>query len=191
VSQKKKKPESPLAEAVVKLEEEVEQLELLSRRASKVELVGQDEIVRAAELLKRSLDTHGRFVAYLTELTKGISAIRDRQNGAVEVLQHVSSKLEERRHAWTALEQRFGHLGTTAQDINAMIRAGGDEDGEAAKKRVGVAVDRLVAAAAEARVLMVDAREAGFAELEQQADAMQQQLASLATKLEEARRGGV
>lgn len=188
MTKKKKIDESELARSGAGVEEELEELELLTRRAKKLDLASRAEIVRAAELLKGALDVHGKFVAHLTALTQGVGAIRDRQNAAVEILQEVSTALDAKRQEYAALEDRFGHIGAAAREIDALMKVGVDEGPEAATKRLGAAIARLSSAADEASVLVVDARAAGFPELERQADATRQQLTALVGKLEQVQR---
>lgn len=171
----------------------IDEIDRLTSRLQKVELASREEITRAGRLLEEAAEAHKRFLAHLTAVTQLIAAMRDRQNASAVQLSQYAQHLEERHQQHVVLDERFAALGDTARQISVLIKDGvvpepepGAEPPSAAEVAAKLAPvkERLAEGAEEARALQADSREAGFVDLERQADAIRQQLRSLLNKLE-------
>lgn len=175
-------------QAAYALLETLEEMELLTGRVAKIDFDSRAEILRAADLMKRAAEGHGSFLSHLTALSGAIEELRGRQNASAQQLSELAEKLDARRKEYEALEGRFAELGEGAREVTDLLSAGVKPDApDEATARIEAAVRWLTTAVEEVRTVGADAGEAGFGELEQQADAMRKQLSALLGKLDSVR----
>lgn len=191
VKKPNKQTDAPLVRAAMDLQASIDEIETLTSRSAKVELSSQAELARAAELLSRAEARHHEFLAHLGALAGAVDDLRARQNQSASTLSQHAQSLEERRASYDALDTRFAQLAASASAMGSALAAsepGSNGAGaiDAAKAAVGKVRERMAAAVDEARVLTLDAKEAGFTDLEKQAHAIRQQLSSLLKKIDEA-----
>jgi chromosome segregation ATPase len=178
-----------IARIAAEIEADVASFESLTTRVDRLELSTYKDIVRAAELLEEATKSHKDFLAHLTRLIQAVDTVRGRQNASAETLSTCATRVDERRKAYEALQVRFASLGTDAHAINQLILDGAtterktpDAQRESATQ-LETAHERLTVAVETARSLVDDAKAAAMVDLERQADALRQQLQSLAHKL--------
>ncbi len=180
---KQKRADAKVVEAARDLAAALEVIETATSRSSKVELTSQRDLARAAELLAEAEAGHRDFLAHLGALATAVDDMRQRQNASAAALSTHEERLVGRRAAYEALERRFGLLAETASSVGAALASAHERGDGEAKEAMRKVRDRMGAAIDEARVLSVDAKEERFAELERQAHAIRQQLASLLDKI--------
>jgi DNA repair exonuclease SbcCD ATPase subunit len=171
------------------LETEVGRLEGITARVARLELNGERNLQRAAELLGQAAESHERFLSRLRALVDTVESAKQRHNHAADTLARCTSDLEARHRQYQALQERFGALASEARDVIGLMQGGVDEEGpdpDGPVERLRAASLRLRATAEAAGLLGVDAREANFLDLERQADAVRQQLHALSRKLQRA-----
>ena len=178
-----------IARIAGEIESDVASFESLTARLERIELSTHKDIVRAAELLEEATQSHKDFLAHLTQLIRAVDTVRGRQNVSAETLSTCATRVDERRKDYEALQVRFAALGTDAHAINQLIldgatteRQGPDAQRESAAQ-LEAAHERLTISVETARSLVADAKAAALVDLERQADALRQQLQSLAHKL--------
>lgn len=183
--------EAALVRAARELCEVIERVERLTDRAGEVKVSSRKRLTRAGELLDTAAQAHRDFGATLGALIEAVGGLRDRQNRSAEILSAVAQVVDQRRRECERLEQRFAALGEAAATIGAELAEAGAID------RDGGGIERLQAALPGIRVkladtleqaatLTADARAADFGDLEKQAHAVRQQLASLLDKIGQA-----
>ncbi len=172
------------------LEAEVAEFEALTRRVTKIELSTRKDLTKMSELLGQAESSHKRFIERLRALIEAIDGVRARQNASAVSLSACADRLDAQRALYENLEQRFAELGEAAKAVNALVLEGAEAGREGGEERA-TALDKLAAAAERlqgsieaATMLCSEARSAGLTDVEQQADALRQQLQSLAKKLE-------
>jgi chromosome segregation ATPase len=179
-----------LVQAAEHLEADLSSFESLTARVTRMELTTHEEIRKAADILQKAADAHGSFVVHLRELIEAIDDLRSRQNASATRLSDCAGELDQRRLSYEALEQRFADLGTQAKEINELIRKATElgrdtpENRDTTLVNLRAARERLDLTVGSAAQLVADAREAKLVDLANQADALRQQLQSLAKKLE-------
>jgi len=171
------------------IENDVTSFENLTSKVDRLELSSHKDIVRAAELLEEATASHKAFLGHLTQLIQAVDAARGRQNVSAETLSTCAARVDERRKAYEELQIRFASLGTDAHAINQLILDGASserktpEEQRKSAAQLEAAHERLSIAVETARSLVADAKAAALVDLERQADALRQQLQSLAHKL--------
>lgn len=185
---KKKRPLSKLATAAAELEAEIDKIDALTRRLSKLELDSRKNILSAAELMKEAADGHARFATHLGAVVEAVNALRARQNESAGALNDMAANLDSRRQTFEALEQRFGELAQEARRVTDLFQEkpaeGESRDGLLAKMRN--AGEALAPVIESARSLAADAGQAKLSDLQHDADGLRQQLQALANKLKQA-----
>ena len=179
---KPKNAEPPVVVAGWEIAKALEQLEEMTGRVARQQVHERAHLARAGELLQKAADGHQRFLTHLAALGRAIDELRERLGASATVLAHEAQRIDERRAAYAALEQRFVQLGEGALRINTLVQelVGTDEP---SPEKLGQIESQLSASANEADSLTEDARTAGFTDLETQAHARSQQLRSLHDKL--------
>jgi chromosome segregation ATPase len=183
--------EAALIRAARELCEAIERVERLTDRAGEVKVSSRKRLTRAGELLDTAAQAHRDFGGKLGALIEAVGGLRDRQNRSAETLSALAQEVDGRRRECEALEQRFAALGEAAGAIGTELAeagaidqdAGGIERLQAALPGIRV---RLADALDQAASLTADAHAADFGDLEKQAHAVRQQLASLLDKLGQA-----
>lgn len=188
VKKTKKGAVSALATAAAELEAEIDTIEALTRRLSKIELDSRKNIVAAAELMKEAAEGHGRFATQLGSVVEAVNALRARQNESAGALNEMAANLEARRQTYEALEERFGALAQEARRVTELFQEkpaeGESRDGLLAKMRsAGEALAPVIEAA---RAVAAEAATANMTDLQRDADGLRQQLQALANKLKQA-----
>lgn len=174
--------EPAIVGAAGELQGALDELEKLTRRVVKQPLGTDAELTRAAELLVKSEQAHRAFLTHLASLAKAVEDLRARQNASARICGERAELLDQRRKLHDALAGRFAAIGEGAREVNDLVQ----ESTGPANGQVGAleqAEQRLSALVEEAGALFTDAREAELPELEKQAHAVQQQLASMQRKI--------
>ena len=174
------KDPSPLVRAAAALENELLQLESISRSARKVPLTTEKNIARAAKELAEASTLPDRLAAGLQALAAAMATMQERQQAALTPLAAFASEIQQRHQRLQEHMRAYAALGTAAAEITARIQAG---DGERAEvlSDVDAQLSRIVD---NARALFDVAHAEDFPDLAREADALKQRASSLRRRLD-------
>jgi len=173
---------SDLLKRASELEEELEQFERLGVEAQDVSLDGQKNLDRARRVLDKLAEAETRLNAAAGGLAVLLGEVRDRQQTSADAITAWARELQTRIDGWNAMQGKFLGLASSATEIQeALQRAAGDP---AAVADIQTLVEELAGRSGE---LAGEAREAGYRDLQRDAEARRDQLLSSARKLGELR----
>lgn len=172
---------SPLVQAALTLEGELQRLEGLVTKSRKEPLTSQKNFERAARTLGVVTELEGNLRGALSNLVKAVADAGARQQTAMEALAARAKDLEARFASYRELTQRRDQLGEHGARANELIRGALAEGGVGAALPEALAELGRVAQAGED--LFALAKQNGFTDLAREADSTRQQLLSLRRKL--------
>lgn len=170
---------SPLVSAAVSIENELAELERISRAACKIPLNSEKNIARAARELEQALALPERLSALLQELAAAMAGMQERQQATILPLSAFATEIQRRHRRLTEHMQAFAALGTAAAEVTARIQAGGS-DRAAVLSEVDAQLAKLTD---DARALFELTRAEDFPDLMREADALKQRAAALRRRL--------
>ena len=174
------KDPSALVRAAETLENELLNLESISRAARKLPLNSEKSIARAAKELQEALTLPDRMAAGLQALTTAMASMQARQQAALEPLAAFANEIQQRHKRLVEHMQAYAALGTAAAEVTARIQSGEGERAEVLSDvdaQLSLIVDK-------ARVLFEATHADDFPELAREADALKQRAGSLRRRLE-------
>src|SRR5262245_55848821 len=121
---KVEKPASEITRAAEALEDELAQLEAISRSARKIRLNSDKNITRAATELKETLALPERLAERLKAVAAALGRMQERQQAALEPLATFAVVVQKRAQRLAEHMQSFGALGQAASELNAQLTAG-------------------------------------------------------------------
>jgi DNA repair exonuclease SbcCD ATPase subunit len=172
------RPTSEIVSAAQALEDEIAQLEALSRSVRKARLTSERNITRAAAELKETLAMPERLAAQLQAVSAALVGLQARQQAALEPLTAFAVELQQRAKLLEGHMQAFGELGRAAGEINALLTQGAGEREASVRAEA-----RLREISEAARTLFEAARADDFPEIAREADVLKQRMASLGKRL--------
>lgn len=172
---------SPLVEAAVALEGELQRLEGLVTKSKKEPLSSQKNFERAARTLGVVTELEGKLRSALGNLVAAVADAGARQQTAMEALAARAKELEARFASYRELTERRDQLGEHGARANELIRGALAEGGAGAALPEALAELGRIAQAGEE--LFAAAKDNGFTDLAREADSTRQQLLSLRRKL--------
>ncbi len=186
------KKNSPLVDAAVALEEQLEELDALARKAQKLPLDDLDNIRKTTEALSQVGAMEEQLTVRLQALMGAIGGLAQRQQQQAEVLRARADELVARRDAHETLAARYSDLGRLASEINtsmqqlveAQTRAPANEARAAAvvtARQISSQLEGLIATADEVHAAAVAQ---SFREIERQTHALRQQLGAARTRID-------
>lgn len=187
------KSTSALESVAALLREEIDRFERLTEQATRGALHSQKAIDRGIELVNEAAASHARFGEHLRALIDAVTDARDRQRVSAERLNERTQTLIARRDSYAQVRARFEQLGDEARAINALVLelaalAQGTQGAQGEPGSVHTTLDevlaRMEAVHAQAREIASQARGEQMSDLEREADALAQRVASTKNKLE-------
>ena len=186
------KKTSPLVDAALALEDQLEELDVLARKARKLPLDDLENIRKTTEALSQVGAMEEQLTVRLQALMGAIGALAQRQQNQAEVLRARADELVARREAHDALAVRYGDLGRLASELNismqqlveAQTRAPISEARAAAvltARQLTTQLERLIGTADEVHAAAVAQ---GFPEMERQVHALRQQLGAARSRID-------
>ncbi|HVR63898.1 MAG TPA: hypothetical protein VMU50_18480 [Polyangia bacterium] len=170
---------SEIVRVAAALEEEMAQLEAVSRSVRKIRLDGDKNIARAAAQLQQAIASPARLAERLQELAAAMARLQERQQAALEPLATFAQTIAQRTQRFEEHMQSYGALGRAAGELNDDLATGpGDRDSLA---RVEA---RLQDISDRARALFEAARADDFPEVAREADVLKQRMAALRKRLD-------
>jgi hypothetical protein len=167
-----------IVKAAAELEDELAQLEAISRSARKIRLCSDKNIARAAAELNQTLSLPERLGERLKALAAAMTRMQERQQAALEPLATFATALQRRTDQLGEHMRRFEALGKAAAGLN-------DEMAASAKDRAAVAraEARLQEISEGARALFEAARADDFPDVAREADVLKQRMTALRKRL--------
>lgn len=176
------KPDKRVAEivrAAEELEDELGQLETLSRAVRKNRLDSEKSIVRAAKELSEALALPERLATGLRGLATAMREMETRQHAALEPLAAFAQEVQARMKKLEEHMRAFAALGKAAGEATALLQGAGER-----AELVESAKVQLSGIADGARALLEAARADDFPDVAREADALKQRVTALRRKLD-------
>ena len=171
---------SELVNAAEALENELLELEALSKSVRKLRLSSEKTITRAAKELSEALALRDGLAGGLQALAAAMARMQTRQTAALEPLAAFASQLQERMLKLREHMDGFAALGKAAGEVSSLLQS---EDQERSVV-VAQADAQLTKIADGARALFDAAHADDFPEVAREADALKQRIAALRRRLE-------
>jgi len=170
---------SELVRVAEALEQELVELEAISRAASKARLDSEKTIARAAKDLQTALAVPERLAEGLLTLGAAMERMQARQQVALDELAQHAVTLQERAKKLEEHMRAYAALGEAAAEASESLKVEGDRAllAESAKVRLATLVDA-------ARELFDAARADDFPEIAREADALKQRMTALRRRFE-------
>lgn len=189
--------EGTFAAAAAALEAELRRFEDAAAAVAHARLDAHDAIQRAAQRTRDAADAQARFAERLQALVTLVGEANERQRAAAATVNARVAAIDARSAEHEALAGRFHALGEEARGVHALVQevtaSGGPpttpERLAALIASLEAIVGRMDGAVARAQEVAQDARAAGFADVERQADALRQQLLAARNRVVLLRRG--
>lgn len=186
------KKTSPLIDAAVALEEELEALDALARKAQKLPLDSRDNIRKTNEVLGEVGAMENGLTAKLQSLMSAISALAQRQQVQGEQLRARADEVAKRSEVYDALTARYVDLGRVASEINASMQQLVDAQAQApahearataalTARQITGQLDQLITNADDVHASAVAQQ---FQEIERQTHALRQQLSAARARID-------
>ncbi len=177
---------SALVAASIALEEQLEALGSLARKAQKLPLDSYDNIRKTTQAMAEVGAMEEQLATQLHALMTAVDAMSQRQQQQSEQLRARAEDLARRRDAHDALASRYGELGRVASEINASMRrlvesrkqTPADQTHATAvmtAREIGNQLDALMATADDVHA---SAASQGFKEVERQTHALHERLSA-------------
>ena len=167
-----------LVRAAGALEDELANLERLSRSVRKLRLDSDRSIARAAKELSEALTLPERLGAGLGTLAAAMQRMQERQQAALEPLAACASAIQERTRQLGEHMQVFGELGKAAAEATALLQS---DDPSSVMDEVNARLTNIVE---RARTLFEKARADDFPDVAREADALRQRISSVRRRLD-------
>jgi hypothetical protein len=171
-----------LIRAAAALEDELANLETLSRAVRKTRLDSEKNILRAAKELNEALKLPERLAEGLGALAQAMQQMQARQQAALEPLAAYATEIQQRRRRLEEHMLAFAALGKAAGEVSSLLQS----DRERALI-VDQARGDLAKIADDARTLFEAARSDDFPEVAREAEALKQRVAALRRHLDDPR----
>ncbi|HVU52374.1 MAG TPA: hypothetical protein VHL80_16885 [Polyangia bacterium] len=169
-----------IVRAATALEDQLAELEAISRSARKLRLSSDKNIARAAAELKQTLSMPERLGERLQAVAAAMTRMQERQQAALEPLAAFAAEVQRRAELLGGHMQRFEALGRTAAALNDELAAS-PADREA-RARVEARLHEISEAA---RALFEAARADDFPDVAREADVLKQRMAAHRRRLGE------
>jgi chromosome segregation ATPase len=168
-----------LVRAAQAFENELVDLEELSRSVRKIRLDSDKNIARAAKELNEALAVPDRLASGLRGLASAMSAMQLRQQAALDPLAVHAAEIQRRMQQLGEYMQAYAALGKQAGEVTAVLQVEHEERGA-----IFDAVEsELMKITEGARSLCQSAREDDFPEVAREADALRQRISALRGRL--------
>jgi hypothetical protein len=186
------KKNSALVDAALALEEQLEELDELARKAQKLPLDDLDNIRKTTDALARVGAMEEQLAARLQGLMAAIGELAQRQQQQGDTLRARADELASRREAHDALAARYIDLGRVASEINgsmqqlleAQTQAPANEARATAVMTARQISGQLEGLMATADAVHADAVAQQFRELERQTHALRQQIGAARQRID-------
>lgn len=180
---KSEKAVPELIRAAAALEDELANLEALTRAVRKTRLDSEKNILKAAKELNEALKLPERLAEGLGALAAAMQQMQLRQQAALEPLAAYATEIQQRRRRLEEHMQAFAALGKAAGEVSNLLQ---DERDRA------LVMDRargeLSKIAADAKTLFEAARSDDFPEVAREAEALKQRVGALRRHLDDPRK---
>ena len=184
---------SPLVEAAVSLEEELQRYEKLAVEVGRMTIGSEKTLARAARAVTEAAECQQRIFDRVGALSEAMGQTRTRQEAAVTKMAEGARHVGERASLFQTLIARFGALSEVARSLSTHAgeigtrSAAGAESAEMLQL-IGTLVEGMSGAVTVADALMRTARESEFEEIARDAEALKRQMASSRSRLAQAQR---
>ena len=176
---KPQKQTSAIVRAAEALENELEELETLSRTICKIRLDSEKNITKAARGLNEATTIPERLGEKLRALAAAMQEMQQRQQAALEPLTARATEIQQRMQRLGEHMQAFAKLGEAAGQLTTLLQSEQRESPSAIEQ----AEAQLAQIAEGARALFEQARADDFPDVARQADALKQRIAALRGRL--------
>jgi hypothetical protein len=160
--------------AAQSLEDDLVDLEEVSRSILKIHLNSEKALARAATELQRVLALPDRLQGRLQGLAAAMTQMQARQQAALAPLTTLATQIQERAQRLQAHMETFAGLGKATAEVNALISV---SEGKA--ETLAEAGKRLEEISERARTLSEAARAEDFPEIARESDVLKQRLAAM------------
>lgn len=182
----KKPSESALVAAAKGLDQEIDNLARMAEELRVAPLTTQRQLERASAQLSAIAKAEDDMRARVLELGAALKAANETRDAQQQIVARRSAEIDERANVLKGLLEMFGALGPRVAPINARIA-----DMSVTRtppEELAAADAELAALAADCEPVIAAAREAGFTDVQRNADAIRQQLGAARARLMTVRR---
>jgi hypothetical protein len=173
---------SDLVKRATELESELDAFERLGDEAKDIALDSQKNLDRARRVLDRLAQAETRLNEAAGALALLLGGLRDRQQRSADEITTWARGLQARIDGWNAVQQKFLALAESASGLQTALQQGAHDP-----DAVGEVQARIEVLATQSDALAAEAKEAGYRDLQRDAEARRDQLVSSARKLGELR----
>jgi len=174
---------SPLAQAALALDEQLQQFEQLAAAAERIDLDSQRNIERAARAVNDAAECQDRVARDIGALMEALNAARDRNQASADRLRARGETVQRRTDEAGELLKRFAALGGEAREVSALVQATAKQAGPSAIAQLGAIEAELGRIAEAAAELSRDANAARMTDLGGQANSLRQQMQAASNKV--------
>lgn len=177
----KKVTEPALVAAAKGLEQEIETLSRMAEELRVAPLTTQRQLERATAQLAAFAKAEDVMRERVMELGAALKATNDTRDAQQQTVARRTAEIEERSNALKGLLELFATLGTRAAPLNARIA-----DMSVLRtppEQLAEADAALAALASDCDTVIAAARDAGFSDVQRNADAIRQQLGAARARL--------
>jgi hypothetical protein len=160
------------------LEEELLQLEAISRSAQKIQLNSEKTLSRATTELQELLALPDRLQERLQAVVSALNNMQTRQQAALDPLTAIAAQIQQRSQLLQTHMERYGALGKATADTNALLEQSAGNPNALAQVEM-----KLAEISEAARELFEAARKDDFPEVAREADVLKQRMAALRKRL--------
>ncbi|HEX2878538.1 MAG TPA: hypothetical protein VHO25_03265 [Polyangiaceae bacterium] len=173
-----KLPAAEIVAAAQALEDELLQLEAISRSAQKIQLNSEKTLARATTELQALLALPDRLQERLHAVVTALNQMQTRQQAALDPLTEIAAQIQERSQLLQAHMESYAALGKATAEANALLEANSGQSGAL------IDVEKKLEEISEgARALFEAARTDDFPEVAREADVLKQRMAALRKRL--------
>lgn len=181
------KSDSPLVQAATQFDEELTVYTRLGELFLKTPLTTLKHLERANQTLHELADSEQRLQEAGKALIEALTGARQKQEQLSQSVIDYAPTLKDRNAKLTELKTAMGALAADVGKLNSVVTGtNGDSGAEATKPDPGEVSGLVLGLSERADQLATSCREAGFAELADDAHALHQRLKAVAAKLQRA-----
>jgi uncharacterized phage infection (PIP) family protein YhgE len=173
-----KSPAAGIVAAAQALEDELLQLEAISRSAQKIQLNSEKTLARATAELQDLLTLPDRLQERLQAVVIALNQMQERQQAALDPLTAIAAQIQQRSQLLQAHMESYAALGKATAEANTLLEV------SAGKPAALADVEKKLEEISEAaRALFEAARNDDFPEVAREADVLKQRMAALRKRL--------
>ena len=178
--------DTPLQNAVQRLDEELARFDQLAQSARKIQLTSERNLEKAARAINDAAESQRRVTEHIAQLIEAISNARTRHDAVAAELLITRDEVQARAERFQTQLGRFGALGKEAADISAQVRELGaikDKPNAEIVALLTSVKERMAGVVAGAVTLAAEADAESMEDLARQCDSLKQQVQSALNKV--------